>query len=355
MLINLIVLPTVALLGFSLFNPSTWFKGTENKPVVSPYIESYAEKKVEEKITTTVPTSPKLKVSTTGKKTSLVPAKTSTSSVNETNLTKVVPKVIDTFSLAIIGTDQRFHDQKGFRTDVNLLLVMRPSVKKAVLVSAPRDLTINGRKINAIYPLQGLNAYKNVWAKISGVNVDRFVALGFDEFVWAVEQMNGLEVNVERNFIDSTYPGDRENWGPIKLEFQAGVQKMDGERALKYARSRKGTNGEGSDFARMKRQQNLILSMPEAFLNNRKVLIPFSAQALIDLITGRLKFDFKLEDVQKLYDFLADYKSWKIEKLVLDGNYVYTANAKDFGGAYTLLPKDSSYSSVKNFIAEKLQ
>ena len=323
--------------------------------MVSPYIESHSVQEIEVKIPTTPGIQDKTKVATPAKKSSLPSVKTPTTSVKETSLTKVVPKVTDTFTISIIGTDQRFHDQKGFRTDVNLLLVMRPSVKKAVLVSAPRDLTINGRKINAIYPVQGVNAYKNVWAKISGVNVDRFVALGFDEFVWAVEQMNGIEVNVERNFIDASYPGDRENWGPIKLEFQSGVQKMDGERALKYARSRKGNNGEGSDFARMKRQQNLILSMPEAFLNNRKALIPFSAQALLDLVTGKVKFDFKLEDVQKLYDFLADYKSWKIEKLVLDGSYVYTANSANFGGAYTLLPKDFSYSSVKNFIAEKLQ
>ncbi len=346
MYLNLLVWPAVVFLSFSWFNPSSWFKEAKTRPIVSPYVESYGGQKVEEKVPAAIPP----KTTTTIKKAKPAPVKT-----KETRLAKVVPKIADTFSLAIIGTDQRKKKQKGFRTDANLLLVLRPSVKKAVLISAPRDLTISGRKINAVYPLQGANAYKNVWAKISGVNVDRYTALGFDEFVWAIEQVNGVEVNVERNFTDERYPGDRENWGPIKLEFQSGVQKMDGERALKYVRSRKGGNGEGSDFARMKRQQNLILSMPEAFLNNRKVLIPFGAQAFLDLITGKIKFDFRLEDVEKLYNFLTDYKNWKIERLVLDGSYVYTANSKDFGGAYTLLPKDSSYSSVKSFIAEKLQ
>lgn len=266
------------------------------------------------------------------------------------------PKPNDTFSVLILGTDQR-GAEKNFRIDVNMVLILRPSIKKALVVSFPRDLNYGGRKINSIYPVRGFAYSKQAFSRITGLNVDRYVAVsGFNSFVWAVEQMNGLDVTVEKGFVDKQYPGDRENWGPITLEFKPGQQHMDGERALKYARSRKGNNGEGSDFARMKRQQNLLLSMPEAFLNNRKVLIPFGAQALLDLITGKIKTDLNVVDAANLYGYSSDFKNWKIEKLVVDPtNFVSTANPKNYGGAYTLLPKGGTYAKLKNFIYQKLQ
>ena len=264
-------------------------------------------------------------------------------------------KPSDTVSVLILGTDQRA-SEKNFRTDVNIVAILRPSVKKAVIVSFPRDLNYAGRKVNALYPLKGDKYTKSAFSQMTGVTVDKYVAVnGFNSFVWAVNEMNGLEVNVEKAFTDKQYPGDRENWGPINLEFTAGPQHMDGERALKYARSRKGNNGEGSDFGRMKRQQNLLTALPDAFLNNRKSIIPFSAQALFDLITGKIKTDVGIGDIDKFYGFLTDYKSWNIEKLVLDTKYVYEANSRYYGGAYTLLPRGGSYTVVKNFIYQKLQ
>lgn len=264
-----------------------------------------------------------------------------------------IVKPNDTLSLLILATDQR-HQEAKFRTDVNLVLVMRPPVKKAVLVSVPRDLNFGGGKINGYFPRRGAPATKKLYGQIIGLNVDNYVAvMGFDSFVWAVGEMGSLDVNVERPFVDRSFPGDRENWGPLTLEFEKGPQNMDGERALKYARSRKGNNGEGSDFARMKRQQDLLLSMPDAFLNRRKSIVPFAAQAFLDLITGKIKTDLGVAEVLKLYGFLEDYKNWQVTRLVLDGSYVTTASAKNYGGAYTLLLKNST--SVKNFIYKNLQ
>ncbi len=264
-------------------------------------------------------------------------------------------KPADTFSILILGTDQR-NSEKNFRTDVNMVAVLRPSVKRAVIISFPRDLNYAGRKINNLYPLKGEKYTKSAFSQMTGVAVDKFVAVnGFNPFVWAINEINGLDVNVEKAFTDKQYPGDRENWGPLTLEFKAGPQHMDGERALKYVRSRKGNNGEGTDFSRMNRQQNLLLAMPEAFLNNRKSIIPFSAQALLGLITGKIKTDVGVAEIDKLYGFLSDYKSWRIEKLILDAKYLYEAKAKNFGGAYTLLPRGGSYAAIKNFIYQKLQ
>lgn len=262
----------------------------------------------------------------------------------------------DTFSLLILGTDQRRMADQKFRTDVNLLLILHPSAKKAVVLSVPRDLNFLGRKFNSLYPLFGVERVKLAFSRMLGVKADKYaIVLGFDPFVWAIEQMNGVDVNVENGFVDKSFPGDRENWGPLRLEFTKGPQHMDGERALKYVRSRKGAGAEGSDFARMRRQQNLLTSLPNAFLNNRKVLLPFAAQGLLDLITGKIQTDLGVLDVEKLYGYLEGFKDWQLQKIVLDDkNYLRVVHSKLYGGAYALVPRDASFRSLKKLIAAKL-
>ena len=48
------------------------------------------------------------------------------------------------------------------------------------------------------------------------------------------------------SFTDTQYPAD--NYEYQTLSFQQGWQKMDGETALKYVRSRHGCCGEGGDL-----------------------------------------------------------------------------------------------------------
>ena len=53
---------------------------------------------------------------------------------------------------------------------------------------------------------------------------------------------------------------------------------MDGQTALKFARSRHGNNGEGSDFARSERQQKIILAVKDKVLSAStfRILTPVS-------------------------------------------------------------------------------
>ena len=69
------------------------------------------------------------------------------------------------------------------------------------------------------------------------------------------------EVYVERAFADTLYPTNDQFTKVVR--FEEGWQHMDGETALVFARSRHGNNGEGSDFARSRRQQKILLSVKD--------------------------------------------------------------------------------------------
>ena len=76
-----------------------------------------------------------------------------------------------------------------------------------------------------------------------------------------IDAIGGVDIQVEQTFTDWQYPTWDDKW--MTVSFQKGKQPMDGQTALVFARSRHGNNGEGSDFARSKRQQLVILAAQE--------------------------------------------------------------------------------------------
>jgi polyisoprenyl-teichoic acid--peptidoglycan teichoic acid transferase len=70
-----------------------------------------------------------------------------------------------------------------------------------------------------------------------------------------VDAMGGVVVDVEHPIRDDQYPND--DYSTRRILIPAGLQWLDGERALWYARSRHASN----DFDRADRQQRLLLSL----------------------------------------------------------------------------------------------
>jgi len=110
----------------------------------------------------------------------------------------------------------------------------------------------------------------------------------FEGFRAVVNAVGGIDVYVERPIVDDAYPTD--DYGTIHIEIPAGLQHMDGETALRYARSRHGS----SDFDRLQRQQQVLIALLER-LREPGVWprLPFlyravSAYIETDLTTGEL-------------------------------------------------------------------
>jgi anionic cell wall polymer biosynthesis LytR-Cps2A-Psr (LCP) family protein len=85
-----------------------------------------------------------------------------------------------------------------------------------------------------------------------GVDVHHYVRIDLMGFVRIVDALGGIAIDVPGPLIDYEYP--TYDYGTTVVEFEAGPQHMDGERALAYARIRHGS----SDFQRAERQQLVI-------------------------------------------------------------------------------------------------
>ena len=70
-----------------------------------------------------------------------------------------------------------------------------------------------------------------------------------------------MDIFVDKSFVDESFPLESGEYKTV--EFVKGQQHMSGKRALDFVRSRHGTNGENSDFARTKRQQKILIAVKD--------------------------------------------------------------------------------------------
>jgi LCP family protein required for cell wall assembly len=175
-------------------------------------------------------------------------------------------------NILILGLDRR--PEQGFvvRSDTIVLATIYPASPRVALLSIPRDLYVDipghgpGRINTAHFWGEndvgggGPALAKQAILENFGVPVDHYVRLDFNGFRVIVDAVGGIEIDVEEPVVDNAYPTD--DYGTIRIEIPPGRQHMDGETALRYARSRHGS----SDFERAQRQQQILVALAQRML-----------------------------------------------------------------------------------------
>jgi LCP family protein required for cell wall assembly len=221
----------------------------------------------------------------------------------------------------ILGLDARPGEGNLARTDSILLLGVNPSRLQSSLLSIPRDLFLDVpgyglQRINTINVLgemeaegRGVPLMRESVASNFGINVDRFALLNFDGFVELINAIGGVTIDVERAIADDFYP--TEDGGTIQIRFDPGVQHMDGERALIYARTRHGDD----DYARAERQQQVIEAVALRLRN------PANWPAAVAFLNRSVTTDLNLFDVFAIAPSIV-LNAGRFERLVIDRAYI---------------------------------
>lgn len=152
-------------------------------------------------------------------------------------------------NVLVLGVDTRPDSQEmGSRTDTIMLVQVLPKTGDVKLLSVPRDLLVEvapGEKgrINAAYNDGGVEETIDALENYSSVPVDHYAVVDFEAFERVIDAMGGVRVDVG------------EGQFPEKFGLGEGVQRLNGHKALIYARYR-GTPG--ADLDRMQRQRELV-------------------------------------------------------------------------------------------------
>ena len=176
-----------------------------------------------------------------------------------------VPVAADAINIVVLGSDKR-DDWTEWHTDVIQIVSIQRSKGVVSVISVPRDLYvyIPGMWMSRInfadyygeaygYEGGGPALVRDTLLYNLGIRMDYYVRTNFDGLIGIVDTMGGVDIPVHC-YLSDYWPYPDENGVYPILEMEPGIQHMDGETALWYARSRKTT----SVFSRERRQQQVL-------------------------------------------------------------------------------------------------
>jgi len=211
----------------------------------------------------------------------------------------------------LVGLDSRGEGSGLQNTDTIILLSYNHETDNTVLLSIPRDFFVKVpsqnryTKINAIYsigerqePGNGLNKLQETVEDLTNTEIQYHAMVDLVAFTKLIDKVGGITVDVENSFTDHKYPVEGEIHSTnqaqgryMTVSFEEGEQVMDGERALKFVRSRKSLdNQEGSDFARAKRQQRVLIALKEKLLSSEGLLNPRIAFDVLNILEDHIEY-----------------------------------------------------------------
>ncbi len=247
----------------------------------------------------------------------------------------------DRINVLLLGMGGPGHDGP-YLTDTIMIASIKPSTKQVALVSIPRDLAINipGYGVNKINHINHYGEQKEhdmggayateVISKAFNVEIPYYVRIDFKAFEEIIDEVGGVKVDVERAFTDAEFPASNDAFQTVA--FNKGVQTMNGLTALSYARSRHGNNGEGSDFARAKRQQKIILALREKVLSFGTLLNPVRLNNMMDALEAHLTTNLEFGELVSLAKLGRELNTEQITNLVFDTSEGgYLRNSATFG------------------------
>ncbi|MDO8503698.1 MAG: LCP family protein [bacterium] len=250
--------------------------------------------------------------------------------------------------------------------------------KSSLLLSLPRDIWSPSlqAKINTAYYYGnrtdglGMKWAADTISEIVGQPISYTVVVSFDGFVKIIDLLGGVDVLVERSFIDKNYPisgkeddtcgGDR-NLGCRyeTLSFDEGQQHFDGKLALKFARSRNAEGLEGTDFARAVRQQKVIVALKDKLFAPTFLLNPIKLDQMIKLIGQSLETDIPESHLGGLARIALNARGGDLRSEVLgaigvegatDGFLEHPPISRKYGNQWVLTPRVDSWQPLQGWV-----
>lgn len=262
-----------------------------------------------------------------------------------------VSKTDGSINILLLGIGGGNHEGPNL-TDTIIFASINPDKNSVVLVSIPRDLWVPElkQKINTIYAIGedkrkggGLILTKAILSRILKQEINYGFRIDFDGFIKAVDAVGGLDVNVDKTFDDYEYPVEGKESDPCghkeeelqplatassqlevfpcrykHLHFDFGLTHMDGKTALEFVRSRHAQGEEGTDFARSKRQEKVILAFKEKIFSAGTLLNPTKIMSLYSLLKSSIDTDIPQDQFDDFVRLAGKMKQVPIKRLVLD-------------------------------------
>ncbi len=215
-------------------------------------------------------------------------------------------------SILLLGNDAEQPSSLGSaRTDVMIVVTINPenNVGKSEInaVSLPRDMLIENvcsgqyDKANAIYAYgyveneeTAIDCTKRSIEEFLNIPIDYYVSTSFSGLINLVDGIGGIEIDVPYDFCEQDAVGNA-----CAISFEAGLQTLNGEEALAYARQRK----QSSDYERNLRQQQVISAILTKVLSDPTEYLSTFVDVYFENMTTNITPDEVLSYANLLINF----------------------------------------------------
>lgn len=171
------------------------------------------------------------------------------------------------FIVGILGDDEwsveSLQKTSGFRTDVNMVVVVNPNTMQVLLLSLPRDSYVGCEgnpdkldKLTHVTYFYGMDGWIKTINSLLGINMNYFFKVNFSTFISIIDGLGGIDIdNPYRMDISYTIVKNGKQIVTPHV-YEAGRIHLTGEEALGYVRERYSLPG--GDFDRNKHQQIVL-------------------------------------------------------------------------------------------------
>lgn len=216
---------------------------------------------------------------------------------------------------------------EGARSDTIMLASYDRKTKEANIISIPRDTYYQRdgygkysemQKINAVYGSEK-DGYKAVMAAvedITGISIDKYVAINYKGLRAAVDAIGGVEVNVPIHMKYTDIYDDP----PLYIDIKPGQQMIYGDKVMELLRFRTGDPGYPSfpngDLGRVEMQQEFIKS---AIKKSLSLKLP----SVISAVYPHVETNFTLTELLGLAKDAIGFSTENLKAEVLPGEAEY--------------------------------
>jgi len=245
-------------------------------------------------------------------------------------------------NILVLGVDSRGEEQS--RTDTMMMVTHDRENNEVKITSFMRDIYADipgyqSYKLNTAYYLGGVDLLASTLREMFGVEIHNYALVDFKSFETLVDiaAPGGVEIDVEKEMSEK-----------IGVTLSPGVQQLNGQELLGYARFRSDNEG---DFGRVRRQQQVIAALKDELISVSSIpKLPKLAGAA----QGYVQTDMPLVDQIKLATQLGTGGSGEIERLTIpvEGGYSY-ANYPQAGSVLEI-DIEQNRRALEEFLSQPL-
>lgn len=237
------------------------------------------------------------------------------------------PDLNKPINVLLLGADSRETSDPG-RADTIILVRLDPVTKHVRLLSLPRDTRamIPGHGVNKLnqassgyYRDGGTSLLVDTITTdlLPGLRIDYTVKTDFAGFAAIIDALGGVTIDVEERMYYKAVD--------VFIDLQPGVQHLDGEQALEYARFRMDAVGDfgtwaGEDHGRVARQKKLLA----AVINQTKaVRTLLRLPAVINAVQAAVTTDMSFSVMARIASTYKDVAYEDVESVPFPGRPEY--------------------------------